>query len=775
MLQLLRKHQRVVFIFVTFIIVISFSFFGTFSSMQFMQPTQAVTKTLHGSELTYQDLEAMKAFLRSDAQDQEFSEHILEGNFLNDGFLSRDLLKSGLVAILLNQYKDSLAADFHDRFEAEKQYTPYRHPYFKDLGAEQIWKDFSPSLYDNYHHLTKSSDPFAAASVKARIDLFLAEKKFNQNVLKQFIFFEEARRQQNRDLRDDLQRRDLSLFGYKQFDDWFGSGFFNILVQFVYNVSDIAQKKGIEVSKAEVEAFIQHQTQASYQKYRHQLEKQGIDPLYYLKYQLSQLRMSEKDLFKVVHSLLTFRKYFDSVAYSVIDGDLSLKEFTDYAHAKVEIERYSLDGSLDLSSLEDWLLFETYLNAVSDSQFMGVAKTFKDPKQIKKQNPYLVQRRFEVKVQHLSKQFYSSRFSLRQIWDWQLGEQKNWDKLVSTFPELKLQSLSSREQRYSSLQVLGDEQRKELDRFARMQLVKEDKNWLQEAQKDAPSRQLTLVFRGANREMLPGIKDSNDLLAALDALEVGSEATALNAYTQDEENYYHIQVLDKTPDEILSFKEAVEDGALKKQVFGLLSSAYEKQKMTNPQLKDPKRGQVISFNHALPILAKDYLSDSIISLNKSLKELSIEQEIASSFSPSFYSRHRFANLLNFAKQQLSQNKSFDHWLASSVETQERFLPDRIRAEDQFKLKKTSDTLMRKDFTASAQSPFELEEQTWSHVSYPLDGGASFFFVKNKSQKSENHAKELLDKQSFLASEVKIFYFYEILEKLAENRIINPRI
>lgn len=71
MLEFLRKHQRYFFFVITVVIIISFSFFGTYSTVNTEYPhEQMVVKTVDGTNVSRQELDEMATFISTDSQDK---------------------------------------------------------------------------------------------------------------------------------------------------------------------------------------------------------------------------------------------------------------------------------------------------------------------------------------------------------------------------------------------------------------------------------------------------------------------------------------------------------------------------------------------------------------------------------------------------------------------------------------------------------------------------------------------------------------------------------
>ena len=71
MLEFFRKYQRYFFFVITVIIVISFSFFGTYSTLQNVDSRdQEAFRAIDGSLISRSELDEMVLFLATDAEDK---------------------------------------------------------------------------------------------------------------------------------------------------------------------------------------------------------------------------------------------------------------------------------------------------------------------------------------------------------------------------------------------------------------------------------------------------------------------------------------------------------------------------------------------------------------------------------------------------------------------------------------------------------------------------------------------------------------------------------
>src|SRR5689334_16655601 len=109
MLEFFRRYQRGLFIVITVVIVISFSFFGTFQTFNGKEQEDKVAFTaLDGTKVRSSEVADMVAFLSSDSHDYLMYG---SGNPLNDGALASDILESGLAQVVASPYLTEIGQD----------------------------------------------------------------------------------------------------------------------------------------------------------------------------------------------------------------------------------------------------------------------------------------------------------------------------------------------------------------------------------------------------------------------------------------------------------------------------------------------------------------------------------------------------------------------------------------------------------------------------------------------------------------------------------------
>src|SRR5437763_16723749 len=126
MLDFFRRHQRYFFFFITIVIIISFSFFGTYSTLGSDHwREQMAFKAVDGTDVTRFDADEMTIFIATDKDDTMLYNGAWGPNFLNDGVIRNDILATGLANELVMAYRKELEPDLEKRLEKEKKFKPY--------------------------------------------------------------------------------------------------------------------------------------------------------------------------------------------------------------------------------------------------------------------------------------------------------------------------------------------------------------------------------------------------------------------------------------------------------------------------------------------------------------------------------------------------------------------------------------------------------------------------------------------------------------------------
>src|ERR1700681_408677 len=122
MLGFFRRHQRYFFLMITIVIVISFSFFGTYSTLNNSSGQDPVAfVAIDGTQVTRSELNQLVMFIGTDSQDKLLFGGIWGPHFLNDGVVKKNYFETGLAELLVAQYPGEVEQDLFSRHEKEKR------------------------------------------------------------------------------------------------------------------------------------------------------------------------------------------------------------------------------------------------------------------------------------------------------------------------------------------------------------------------------------------------------------------------------------------------------------------------------------------------------------------------------------------------------------------------------------------------------------------------------------------------------------------------------
>lgn len=598
MLGFFRRYQRYVFLVVTFVIIVSFSFFGTYNTIPAENIREQVAFTaIDGTQVSRADLEEMVLFLSTDADDKVIFGGAWGPNFLNDGVIRKDFLQTGLAEILAVQYEPALAADLQKRLEKERRNVLYSHPDASFLSVEAVWNYFSPDMKTNYNNLKRANKGSSEDAIAARIRLYLGERRMPPPLLRQVLRYQEK---QNAGVKPDpnLDRTDLSLFGYHSIDDWFGPNFVRIISEFVINAAKVAEQKGYVVTKEEAFSDLVRNAQASYQQNLQNPNLSVSNSGEYLNEQLRRMTMDQGLAVKLWRQVLLFRRLFQDIGQSVLVDTFSFEQINQYAKESASGTLYQLPRDLQINSYEALQKLETYLSAVSkrptdESKVLTLPTEFLSASEVSKKYPELVEKRYFIEFSQVDKKNLQTKVSVKDSWNWQV-EDKNWATLKKEFPELATKKGDTREERFAALESLDNRTRSRVDAFTRNAILDTRSEIVVAALNDAEVEQQAVgLTQKGNNPPFTGLKDPKKLMALLDAAplagEEGSASDAskkaqeqLNIYSDNNQNYYRIRVLERKPDlEVLTFAEANKRGALNTLVESELDAYYQKNRAQN--------------------------------------------------------------------------------------------------------------------------------------------------------------------------------------------------
>lgn len=755
MLDFFRRYQRYFYIVITIVIVISFSFFGTYNAMSDGSFREQIAFTaIDGTDVTRHELDEMVVFLGTDIDDKILFGGMWGPNFLNDGVIKKDFIQTGLAALIVDAYLQDLQSDLMMRFEKEKHFNLYVHPQARFIGTESAWTYFAPGMRENFNIMRMAANPLDPDALQARFRLFLMERQFPAPLLRQVLRYQEK---QNQWVVPDstLDHTDLSLFGYHTLEDWFGPGFVRLVSEFIMNAAIVAEQKGYEVSKADALASLMHNAEISYRQNAQNPHLGVTNANEYFNEQLRRMGMDRNTAVKVWKQVLLTRRMFQDMGSSVFVDPQTFAPFAAYAQTSVEGDRYHLPKDFHLNSYRAMQKLDIYLDAISkrtdkEKSSLMMPTALLSPEQVAKQTPELTQKRYLLDVAQASKKTLEANIGVKETWNWETSD-SGWTILQKEFPDLGTKTAETKEARFAALEKLDDATRARVDQFSRAEIVREHPEWLEKALAEAPTTRKTIGLheKGSNATFV-GLKDSKALMKLLDAYPLSGAAdspsakdavSSLSHYSADQSTYYRIAVIDRSPElEVLTFKEADQQGVLDQLLDSKLEDYYKKNRdsLGKEFQRDDKSWK--SFAEVKDSIADRYFASTLQSIRSSYAA----SENLAKGSPELIKEVvvtlRLYPYVQHVRGQLQKNSAeASQWISSNEDKPEAPAADKLPPKsviaDQWKLEKEAYQATRgsADEKINTQEALALSEGGWTQVKTPVSGDLSFFHLMKKGE------------------------------------------
>lgn len=750
MLAFMRKHQKYFFVIITIVIVITFSFFGTYSTLAGNSiHEETAFKTMDGQSVTRAELEEMALFLGTDADDKRLFGGVWGPNFLNDGVIRKDFLETGLAALLIQAYGKDLQGDLKNRFMKEQHYRPYAHPQAPFISSKNAWKYFAPQITTELETLQGAANPLAPSAVDARVQLFLLERRFPAPYLKQLLRYQED---QSGWVQKDpaLDQHDLSLFGYHTLEDWFGTRFIRLISEFIFNAAAIAEERGYQVSKEEALADLMRNAEISFKENRSNAQLGVATGTEYLDQQLMRMRFDKPKAIKIWQRVLLFRRLFGNVGGAAFIDPTTFTIVNAHANEGVEGDLYRIPDALRFSNFADLQRFETYLDLVSkrskeERAQLAMPKVFLTPEEVAIKAPELVQKKYELEVASISKKALEDKVSAKHTLAWEL-ENKNWELLKKQFPELGVNQGANPDERLSSIEKLDFGTRSRVDRFAREQIVASHPEWVEEGLKQAALTpvQVNIAKKGPNA-IFEGLVSADQLLALLDEAELGKESVKLQKLTFDNDHYYHIVVMNRAPHfEIMTFAEAKKGALIDQFVNQALEVSYVKVRSEDPAVYQNSDKSWKPLDQVKEKVALVHFKGVLDSIRTKLGQRK-DQEKYQNLTGDRLAAYRFAGWAEDVKKILAKDPA---------KAEEFVHPDtKTTFSEQFKWQKQPLRITRKSDLGLAESDklLQLGAKQWSETVLSPNGEVYFAFVTGPigSEDGQELLQDQINRSRFL--------------------------
>lgn len=765
MLAFFRKYQRYFYFVITSVIIISFSFFGTYGALTERSPQdETVFTAVDGSSISRSEVERMAMFIGTDATDMK--QYGSWGpNFFNDGVIDNDLVRTGLAAMLIQQYADQIKPDLESRATREKRYQPYQHPSFKALSATEVWRKYKPQKMDYFTALLSTRDPMSAEAIDARLNLYISEREFTGLDLKQAIMFAEKMNQSWVRPDQNLPYSDLSLFGYHTADDWMGPKFVRIASAFIINAAKEAEAKGYTIPNEEVLADLIKNARISYSTVGASGRLGVTNANDYFREQLRRLHMDQNQAIHTWKQVMLFRRLFGDIGNAVVTDPLSPQQFLAYAKQSISGDEYTLPQALNLGSFKDLQNFETYIKAVAvkSDDLTALPQTFKKPSEVPSA---LVEQRYSIEFAKVDTQQLATRVSVRATWDWEFHE-ANWPKIVEAFPELGVVDSKTADQREKALDRLDTATRGRIDSFAREQILNMHPEWIEEALQQAPTEERIISVRetGGNAP-LAGIEDRKAFIAFLNDAKAGE----IRTFSPSPKLYYSIKVLEKDNEpHVLTYEQAKNEGILEDLTTEELNTYYVKMREGRQEEYQVKDGEWKELRYVRTEIAQRYLGKTLAAIQKQAAALQPKDQQPKEWTPDHTASVRFIKHMSDGLKALQQNPNDSAWLAEPAVAEEGLLPPPALS-DQWKLRKNAFSIDR----SQGESNLGATAESWSSLQTAPNGQISFRYITEAGSKGSDSIliHETFATQKLLSDSAQQFYMKKLLAKLQEKNAMN---
>ncbi len=742
MLDFFRRYQKYFFIVITIVIIISFSFFGTYSTLSNDYPhEQTVFTAVNGTDIKRQELDDLAMFISTDSQDKLILGGMWGPNFLNDGVIRKDFLETGMGFMLAMSYPEELLQDLKPRSEKEKRFTLYSHPQASYLNVESAWSYFAPDMKYNYQLVRYATNPVDAEAMGGRISLYLQERQFPAPLLKQVLYYQ----QKQQSMPDpSLDQQDLSLFGYHTFEDWFGPRYVRLIAQFIMNSAKIAEQKGYKVTKEEALADLMKQVNASYQQNMNNPNLGVANQQQYFDEQLRRMNMDQNKAIKVWRDVLLFRRLFNDVGNAVIVDPFSVEKIHSYAKEGVIGQLYELPKDLRFDNYRSLQKLETYLNAVSkrnqdEKGLLILPSTYLPVDEVAKKFPELIQHRYVLEVAQVNKNDLQTKVGIKETWQWEVDD-KNWAVLKKKFPELGSKKSSTREERFAILESLNEKTRSQVDAFAREAITDTHPEWIDQALENASSSKGTIaILEKGGKVSFAKTDNRKEIIQLLNSASLKDEtpnesAQKLQQYSPDQKVFYRIVVIKRAPErEIVTFAEANEHGILDQLLDKELEAHYTKIRSTDASKYQKADGSWKPLVEVRDQVADLYFEKIRKAVEKDYIKAIAPQKPPTAFLGDYLASIRLYAYMRDARDSLAKN-AVEHqkWILSQSDESTELNP-RVSLEDQWKLIQTSYQASRSDLNRdlNAQEIFALSPGAWSPVNTPGSGDLNFFHMEKR--------------------------------------------
>ncbi len=779
MLNFLRKHQRIFFIIITAAIVVSFCFFGTYSTLGSREeiPDKEFVRGVNGSPIMQQELAALCRLIESSPFDRANGESRGMPNFLNDGVIEKDFLATGMGVMLARNYFEELKPDLDLRMKKIHQFRPYVHPRATQISVEGAWARFSPSLLEHLRALKTKSDPSTTETLALMSQLYLDQAQMPPHILKQILSMQQN--QWNVPPDPLLANSDLRLFGFKSMEDWFGPKFISLIAQFILNAAQIAEENGYEVKVDEIRSDLYQNIYQGYQETARNAHMSADQAGHYYQMKMRSLGLDEGMLIHAWKKVMLCRRLFEDGGGSILIDPLAYQQFYQFAKENVHVCLYQLPSILQFPDFRSMLKFQLYLESVAAEPSrlrndLRMPTQFASLEQIEKRTPELIERHIEIEWSEISKEDLCRSMSVKETWGWEV-EDPHWDLLKNNFLEIATSSASSAQERLAVLEKLDKTLRVKMDQFARAKMIDEQTDKMTFALETAPMKTSSVGLR-AKGTVFPfaAAKDNLELVALLEKAALKSEGAnpanqRLNHYTPDQEHYYRIHVIRREDaKKVLTFDEAGKDGTLDRLLDKRLEESYPEVRKRNVHPFQQSNGQWKPFKEVKDLIGKYLFADVLHAIEDQYRTyFGILPGKEGELPMTFYSNARLLPFMHDIQSRLKANPEDSTWIMTDT------AGDSANLSSQWLIEKTEKVMERcTEAPFSKEEMFTLSPQQWSPVKIGGRGALAFYFVTEKGISSMPIVDTVEQGHQILSFDAKRDMMLHLLQKIQQKKAID---
>jgi hypothetical protein len=790
MLTLLRRYQRFLFIIITIVIVITFSFFGTNSlnSQKVQQKKdEIIARAIDGTAIRKSEIDTMSIFLSSDQIIAEtLSQKGIIPNLMNDGVVYKDFVKTGIVQIIVEEHFDDLKNEMQKSFDKMKHYSFYRHPQANFLSAMSVWNKLNPSIIEDWENMKRESS-VSKENVDTYLKMYMKQIHFSSDTIKKILLYQQSQYPwMNADQR--LLQEDVSLFGFNTIQDWFGQNFVDLISQYIFNVAIIAEKNGYVVTQEEALSSLITNVKEGFVK---QSKAKNITQLgsgkELLQHQVRAMGVDQKSVVNTWQKILLFRRYVNDVGNNVYFDELAFNEINTYVNEEAMITRYHLPEYLCLSSFDEFLKLQMYLKCVrpvianDESFLLDLTDLYYSVEEVEQTYPELVEQKYTLNVAAVTIEEIGLKIGERKMWEWQLKEE-NWEGLEEEFPKLQNCNSGQRSERFKALESLSKDERMKLDVFSRKMMVKLNTEMIAENLGKIDPYEVEVGIRSKGGTLpFDGIADVEvikEMLSQAPCKEYGEDITEeqmlsqkkLSYYTEDNNTFYAIEVLKRNEKkQIITFEEAKKNDVIDDILSTTLQKHYVEIRQKHPQHFSTEYNHWKSFSDVESIIALYFFEDVLKAIDNEYNATHEEKvhwnggDGPLEFYLSEYLSYYITKIKDNLMHDITEDRSA--WVVGD-ETTDRSV------NDQWKLKESHEKITRScEDTWVKDIVYGTDKITWSPTEIMTNGQICFFEVVERNNSSNENTFSMERGRAMLANEAVCNLMKSVVSDIKDKKVI----